>query len=201
MLCIILFSPSTESSQTRLRALLILGEKCCMKQTYLHRPNLTIKAEFTSERPPIFRYRLEATKNGALDNPRTVCAIMQNPSYAGVEIADKSVQVLERVVFEKNLEAFNGVERLIVVNQFAFIQTNNFIGTDEQVGNRNNDAISEAIDESDIVLLAWGKANRFTQRKDHIIGIVRAKEGKTLLQTSRHPSRVIYKGFIQEYQT
>ncbi len=87
---------------------------------------------------------------------------MQNPSYAGVEIADKSVQVLERVVFEKNIEEFNGVERLIIVNQFAFIQTNNFIGTDEQVGNRNNDAISEAIDESDIVLLAWGKANRFT---------------------------------------
>jgi hypothetical protein len=170
-----------------------------MKQTYLHRPNLTIKAEFTSERPPIFRYRLEAIKKGGSDNPRTVCAIMQNPSYACVEIADKSVQVLERVVFEKNIEEFNGVERLIIVNQFAFIQTKDFLGTDEQVGNRNNDAISEAVDESDIVLLAWGKANKYLQRKNHIIGIVRATEGKTILQTSRHPSRVIYEGFIQEY--
>ncbi len=175
--------------------------RCSAKQTYLHRQDLTIKADFSSESPPIFRYRLEAIKDGALNNPRTVCAVMQNPSYACVEIADKSVQVLERVVFEKNLEEFNGVERLIIVNQFAFIQTKDFIGTDDQVGIRNDDAITNAVDESEIVLVAWGKDNGFMQRQNRILGIVRAKKGKTLLQTSRHPSRVIYDGFIQKYCT
>lgn len=79
---------------------------------------------------------------------------MQNPSYASVDIADKSVQVLERVIFEKGLVEFNGVERLIVVNQFAFIQTKDFIGTDAQIGTRNDQAIASAVDESEMVLIA-----------------------------------------------
>jgi len=126
---------------------------------------------------------------------------MQNPSYASVEIADKSVQVLERVVFEKELSEFNGVERLIVVNQFAFIQTKDFVGTDDQIGKRNDDAIDRAVDESEIVLIAWGKDNGFLQRQERILEIVRTKKGKALLQTSRHPSRVIYDGFIQNFRT
>ncbi|WP_024851269.1 DUF1643 domain-containing protein [Hydrogenovibrio kuenenii] len=172
-----------------------------MKQTYLHRPNLTVTADFSAEEIPIFRYRLEARKDGASSKPRTVCAVMQNPSYASVEIADKSVQVLERVVFEKGLVEFNGIERLIVVNQFAFIQTNDFIGTDDQIGERNDQAIEKAIDESEIVLIAWGKDNGFVQRQERILEIVQGKKGKTLLQTSRHPSRVIYDGFIQPFHT
>ena len=172
-----------------------------MKQTYLHRPNLTVIADFSAEETPIFRYRLEARKDGASRNPRTVCAVMQNPSYASVEIADKSVQVLERVVFEKGLVEFNGVERLIVVNQFAFIQTKDFIGTADQIGERNDQAIDRAVDESEIVLIAWGKGNGFVQRQDRILEIVRGKKGKTLLQTSRHPSRVSYDGFIQPFDT
>lgn len=171
-----------------------------MKQTYLHRPNLTINAEFSSEDPPIFRYRLEAIKDGSSNTPRTVCAVMQNPSYACVEIADKSVQVLERVVFEKDLAEFNGVERLIIVNQFAFIQTKDFIGTDDQIGAENDDAINLTVDESEIVLIAWGKDNCFKQRQKRILEIILAKEGKTLLQTSRHPSKVIYDDFIQQYR-
>ncbi len=169
-----------------------------MKQTYLHRPNLSIKAEFSMKNTPIFRYRLEITKNGAINSPITVCAIMQNPSYAGIGIADRSVQVLERVVFEKNLEEFKSVERMIVVNQFAFIQTKNFVGTNGQIGTGNDDVISEAINESEIILIAWGKKNIFTQRQIKIINIVQNTKNKTLLQTSRHPSRVIYDGFIQQ---
>lgn len=171
-----------------------------MKQTYLHRPNLTISADFSPESPPVYRYRLEVVKDDASGTPRTVCAIMQNPSYASAEIADKSVQVLERVVFEKNLYEFKGIERLIVVNQFAFIQTNDFVGTDEQIGNRNNSSIYNAIDQSDVVLIAWGKDNGFIQRQNHIMEIVKPQKGKKLLKTSRHPSRVIYDGFIQEYR-
>lgn len=158
-----------------------------------------VTADFSTEETPIFRYRLEARKYSASNKPRTVCAVMQNPSYASVEIADKSVQVLERVVFEKGLVEFNGIERLIIINQFAFIQTNHFVGTDDQIGERNDQAIEKAIDESEIVLIAWGKDNDFVQRQERILEIVQAKNGKTLLQTSRHPSRVIYDGFIQPF--
>lgn len=172
-----------------------------MKQTYLHRPNLSVKAKFTDEQPPKHRYRLEVTKNKAGVMPHTVCAIMQNPSYAGVDIADKSVQVLERVVFEKDIKEFSGVERLIIVNQFAFIQTKDFIGDETQIGNKNNEAIAEAINESDIILIAWGKDNKFVERQKHILNVISTMQGKTLLQTSRHPSRVIYDGFIQQYRT
>jgi len=172
-----------------------------MKQTFLHRQNLVIKATFSPENTPLYRYRLEATKTSASENPITVCAIMQNPSYADVEIADKSVQVLERVVFEKELPEFNGVGRLIIVNQFAFIQTNDFEGTNNQIGNENNQTIQRAIEESNIILIAWGKDNRFTERKKTIVEMFSSQKNKIFLQTSRHPSRVIYDGFIQKYNT
>jgi len=172
-----------------------------MKQTFLHRPGLEIEADFSQESPPLFRYRLSATKMGAFERPRTVCAIMQNPSYACVEFADKSVQILERVVFEKTYKQFVGVERLIVVNQFAFIQTNDFIGTAEQIGERNNVAIASALDEADIILIAWGKVNKFIGIQETILEMVQEHNGKILLQTSRHPSLVIYGGFIQKYVT
>lgn len=57
---------------------------------------------------------------------------MQNPSYAGEEVADKSVQFMEKVVFQKGLPEFRDVRRLIVVNQFAYIETNNFEGRSDQ---------------------------------------------------------------------
>lgn len=170
-----------------------------MKQTFLHRPGVKVEAEFSNENPPLFRYTLSATKPSGSVTPKTVCAIMQNPSYACVEFADKSVQVLERVVFEKDLIEFEGVERLIIVNQFAFIQTNDFVGKDDQIGPGNDAAIYQAIEQSDIVLISWGKDNRFYDRQNTILEMIRSFQGKRLLQTSRHPSRVIYDGFIQEY--
>ncbi len=170
-----------------------------MKQTFRHRPNLSVTADFASENGSDFRYRLEMTKDTSNDHPKTVCAIMQNPSYAGTEHADKSVQVLERVVFEKGLKEFEGVERLIVVNQFAYIQTNDFVGTDDQIGSRNNAAISEAFKESDILLIAWGKANGFTERKDYVLNVLEKMMSKKILKTSSHPSRMKYDGFIQPF--
>ena len=37
---------------------------------------------------------------------------MQNPSYAGEDFADKSVQFMENVVFKKNFAEFEDVIRL-----------------------------------------------------------------------------------------
>jgi len=168
-------------------------------QTYLHRPGLAINTEFSREEIPLFRYRLEATRHKASSRMKTVCAVMQNPSYACSEKADRSVQTLERVIFEREIDEFAGVDRLVVVNQFAFIQTNDFAGTDDQIGEHNDAAITRAVHESDIILLAWGKANKFKQRQERILQIIFSHAGKTVLQTSRHPSRVVYDGFIQKY--
>jgi hypothetical protein len=172
-----------------------------MKQRFLHRPGLDVKAQFSNEGDLDYRYRLEVTKQGAASRPRTVCAIMQNPSYAGEKVADKSVQVLERVVFEHNLNEFSGVERLVVVNLFAFIQTNDFVANDVMVGSRNDEAIEAAIEESEIVLIAWGASNSHLERQQYVLGLLGKHPEKRLLQTSRHPSRVIYDGFIQPFGT
>jgi hypothetical protein len=62
---------------------------------------------------------LEIVLNGAAPTGKTVCVVMQNPSYAGEDVADKSVQFMEKVVFQKGLAEFTDVRRLIVVNQFV----------------------------------------------------------------------------------
>ena len=124
---------------------------------------------------------------------------MQNPSYAGEDVADKSVQFLEKVVFTKGLPEFEGVRRLIIVNQFAYIQTNDFEGLPHQIGVLNDAAITAALNESDIVVLAWGSSNRFEARKAFVHGLLSRMKHKTLLQTKRHPSRGRYNGFIQPF--
>lgn len=172
-----------------------------MEKKFLHRSGLVIETDFSNENPPVFRYRLSATMVGACSTPKTLCAIMQNPSEACVEFADRSVQVLERVVFEKDFEELRDIERLIIVNQFAFIQKRDFVGSREQIGPQNNAAIDKAIRQSKIILIAWGKNNMFVQRQNEILEMIRCHEGKRILQTSRHPSKVIYSGFIQELST
>ncbi len=121
---------------------------------------------------------------------------MQNPSYANEHQADKSVQCLEKVVFEQNRPEFRKVTHLVVVNQFAFIQTNGFLGDDDAIGKENDQTIQTALADADVVLLAWGKSNRFKARQDFVLSAIRNLRGKKLLQTSSHPSRARYAGFI-----
>ena len=149
-----------------------------MKQTYLYRPKPKIDAVFSSEDNPIYCYQLVATVIGSSAKPKSVCAIMQNPSYAGAQVADRSVQVLERVVFEKDYEEFVGVERMIIVNQFAFIQTNDFVGTIELIGRENERFVSKAIEESEIIQIAWGKDNGFHRRQTDILNIALRSRNK-----------------------
>jgi hypothetical protein len=173
-----------------------------MTQNYKHLPNLNIYVSYSKEISPKFRYRLVATLQNTKHTPKTVCAIMQNPSYANQTRSDKSISVLEKVVFEKQSQypEFKNVTRLIVVNLFAYIQTNDFIGSDDEVGCENDIIIKQSLDEADIILLAWGSSNNFTQRKNTVWKMILEfpKDGKKLLQTSRHPSRVIYNDFIKE---
>lgn len=101
---------------------------------FKHIAGVEVTAQFSQESEKRFRNRLEINLQEAPATGKTVCVVMQNPSYAGEDVADKSVQFLEKVVFKKGLPEFEGVRRLIVVNQFAYIQTNDFEGLPHQIG-------------------------------------------------------------------
>lgn len=165
---------------------------------YRHIENVEAHATFSDCKK--YRYRLDISLNDPIDSDtKIVCVIMQNPSVANSEIADKSVQFLEKLIFKKGIPHFSGVRKLIVVNQFAFVQTNDFSGQDEHIGPENNSHISRAISESDIILVAWGSSNAYEARKAEINAMLKAQSGKSLLQGKSHPSRASYVDYVSAY--
>lgn len=52
----------------------------------------------------------------------------------------------------KNLNEFKDIEHFIILNQFGFIQTNDFVGTDTQIGKLNEVVIIE-LKDADIILI------------------------------------------------
>ena len=171
-----------------------MGHKC-----YKHIDGVEVKAEFSKENGLHYRYRLQITLKISPAAGKTVCVTMQNPSYAGIDEADKSVQFMEKVVFQRNLAEFEEVQRLIVVNQFARIQTNHFQGLADDIGARNDSAIKSALNESDVIILGWGSGNPFKERKAFVLGLLQKMNGKQLFKTKMHPARGHYDGFIQPF--
>jgi hypothetical protein len=166
---------------------------------YEHIDGVSVTAQFAWDGDLRYRYRLKIVLKNADPTGKTACVVMQNPSYANADVADKSVQFMEKVVFKKCRPEFEGVSRLIVVNQFARIQTNGFQGLPCEIGALNDAAIKDALHESDIVILGWGSSNRFEERKAFVLGLLAEMKQKTLLKTRMHPSRGRYDGFIQPY--
>lgn len=163
---------------------------------YRHIDHVAVTADFSEESGVRFQYRLEIVRTDVPPG-KTACVVMQNPSYASEDIADKSVQFMEKNVFTRCLPEFSGVSRLIVVNQFARVQTNNFLGRQADVGIRNDKAITSAIERSDIVVIGWGSSNPFSDRQDFVLKFLGTTTGKVKLKTAMHPSRGRYDGFIQ----
>ncbi len=164
-----------------------------------HIPNTSIKEVFSDDHD--FRYCLEITINNNSSNIiRTACVIMQNPSIACEEVADKSVQFLEKIILEdKGYKEFKGVNKIIIVNQFAYVKTNGFNGNDEHIGDENDFYIRKAIDEADIVLIAWGVSNKYKNRQEQIIKTIKDLGKKEVYETKKHPSRGRYHDFINKY--
>ena len=133
-----------------------------------------------------YRYRL-TVQNDNSSGSETVCVIMQNPSVANAEIADKSVQFLEKLIFTKGYSEFRNVRKIIIVNQFAFIKTNDFNGSELHIGQKNDVHILEAIRESDIVLIAWGRSNRYSERKEAVNNMLAAHSGKDSAGNKKSP--------------
>ena len=163
---------------------------------FRHIKGVSVKAIFS----PCGKFRYKLTiKNTVGSGSKTVCAVMQNPSVANSDRADKSAKFLETVIFQKDYEEFKSVKHLVVVNQFAYIQTKNFKGSEKQVGSKNDNSIREAVNSADIVLIAWGKSNKFGARKQVVNSIISKSSKKVLLQTIAHPSRCTYIDCIKPY--
>ena len=162
---------------------------------YKHIDGIKAFAQFSKNRK--CRYKLEIVLQSKPKNGKTACVVMQNPSYAGEKFADKSVQFMEKVVFQKGLPEFRDVRRLIVVNQFAYIETNHFKGRPDQIGIKNDSTIETALREADIIVLGWGSGNKFKDRQEFVIGLLKQMNGKQLFKTRMHPSRGRYDSFIQ----
>ncbi len=161
---------------------------------YKHIEGVKVKAVFSDCKK--YRYRLDIDLKDAPPKGKTACVIMMNPSYANEEIADKSVQFMQRIVLQRGLAEFKGVKRLTVVNQFAFIQTHKFQGLPHEVGPLNDLTIKKVFRESEIIIVGWGCANPFEERKNFVYGLLKDMKGKKLLKTRKHPSRAGYEGFI-----
>ena len=164
---------------------------------YKHLAGFRISTLFSED--CLFRYRL-IVENPEKPHGKTLCVVMQNPSDADEYKADKSVQFLENLVFRKNNEIFRDIGRMIIVNQFAFVQKHGFEGRAEHIGENNNEIISASIKASDIVLLAWGKINPYQHRKEFILEILASLKSKLVLETKKHPSRGFYKDFVRVFE-
>lgn len=165
---------------------------------YRHIEQVSAKAQFSKCNK--YRYRLDISLNKPNDSDtKIVCAVMQNPSVENSDFADKSVQFLEKLIFTKGNTYFSGVKQLIVVNQFAFVKTNNFSGKDEHIGPENDLHIRQVISESDIILVAWGSSNPYNARKGTVNAMLKETIGKTLLLGKSHPSRASYDDYISAY--
>ncbi len=167
-----------------------------MKRLYKHIEGVSVTAKFDKNKD--YRYRLDVFLKNPAQAGKTACVVMQNPSYAGENVADKSVQFMEKVVIQKQLPEFLEVQRLIVVNQFARVQTNDFQGLPSEIGSENNSAIQDALKESDIIIIGWGSGNRFVERQEFILNLIR-KTDRKLFKTKMHPARGRYNGFIQPF--
>jgi hypothetical protein len=165
-----------------------------------HIDGVSVAARFSEEDGKRYRYRLEAIKIDVPSTGETICLVMQNPSYADKTVADRSVKRMEEMIFGNKQPAFKQIRRLIVVNQFALVQTSGFQGNDEDIGKDNDKEIGKALRESEIVVLGWGASNRFDARKCFIIGLLKQMPGKKIYKTKVHPSRGSFSNdFIQVF--
>jgi hypothetical protein len=174
-----------------------LERKNCV-HIYRHVMGLRISSVFSDDLK--YRYKLIAETSDIKDGDLAVCVIMQNPSYANDDIADKSINFLEQLIFQKKLKVFENVKRMVVVNQYAQILTEGFKPDENSNGGDNNASIEQTIIKSDIIVIAWGASNSFKDRKEFVHKLLRESTSKIILATKKHPSLgSLSEDFLVEY--
>jgi hypothetical protein len=156
-------------------------------------PEVEVFTKFSDDRK--HRYLMEILMKD--EGTRIVCAVMQNPSYACKEIADKSINFLEQLIFTKGRPEFKNVGKLVIVNQFSYIQTTKFKGGTDKLDEKTNFYIHIGISQADIILLAWGPNNKYKDRSDDIKSYIDFTKQEVYF-TKTHPSHGKYDELITE---
>jgi hypothetical protein len=108
-----------------------------------------------------YRYRLSIPFNSESTRTKTVSVILKNPSSADAMKADKTVQNVEKVIYK----AFLDVGKIEVLNLFALRGTypkdvmEAYTAGSDIIGKENDRAFSQALMQSDYIVIAWGGAS------------------------------------------
>lgn len=134
-----------------------------------------------------YRYRLKCQWNNSLPN---VTFVMLNPSVANVDICDPT---LSRCINYAKKWGYGGIN---AVNLFAYISTNpeQLKTTHDPVGKLNDEYITEAVQDSELVVLAWGtKYGKMLNRDRKVVTLLKAYEPHCLKKTKNgDPSHPLY---------
>lgn len=116
---------------------------------------------------------------------------MLNPSKADESVNDPTVERCQRYALGW------GYGGLIVCNLFAIRATDPkvMLTADEPVGDRNDEAILECADRSEIIVCAWGNHGGHRERAQHVTGELRQggfKLHSLVITGEGHPGHPLY---------
>lgn len=140
----------------------------------------SIKAEFSECK--LWRYSLEMTYLDEPGRDKHLSIILKNPSSADEQKADKTIATAEQYIYR----FFPDVKRLSVLNIYAYRATlaKDIAGLIKEekhahaVGDRNDGAITQCLERSDYVLIAWGgnsgiRAKSYEGRVQEVLAFVK----------------------------
>ncbi|OEH84664.1 hypothetical protein BHU72_09230 [Desulfuribacillus stibiiarsenatis] len=119
--------------------------------------------------------------------------IMLNPSYADEIKGDLSVMKVMNYLVDEGFGCIN------VVNLFAYVSPTpeSLANNKDAVGNKNDDFIKKAIEDSDMIIIAWGSdKKKYIRRKRAVMSLLKGHEAKIKCfkdkdgKMGRHPSRL-----------
>lgn len=168
------------------------------------------------------RYRLDIElKNG--DNKKAIQLIMMNPSEANEEISDNTINRVIKYVSTNNSEGIlQDIGKIIFTNLYVVYETysdnvDNYIseygldfvkGIEADGKYNNNMIIKEATNESEIIIIAWGKGDilGYDNRIQEVFSLIKNKEiyhVKDFTEDGypRHPRNWSYSWTLNKYYT
>jgi len=152
-------------------------------QSNLFEPEYTKSAVLSEDQ--VYRYRLERRWS---QSGKTVAFICLNPSTADAEIDDPTVRKCMRLARRW------GGGRLVIGNLFAFRSTDpkNLYKCAEPIGSENDVWLKKIVEESDILVAAWGTNGSHLNRNKEILNLFSEKFHALKLTKDGHPSHPLY---------
>lgn len=154
-----------------------------LNQIDLFSPAIIKDAIFSENRE--HRYFLSRVWDGTL---KKIAFIGLNPSTADESLDDPTIR--RCVGFAKSW----GGGSLYMINLFAFRSTNpkGLLTASDPVGSENDHWISQIVNESDIVVAAWGNHGNFNSRDRQVLGLTNKKIYALSITNKNMPGHPLY---------